>query len=91
MIKRYSFPTEEKANELIALLSEENNPTVTEFTHAIVMLGFQDKWEYNQETEESVLIHKGLTYDVDIMWKAEPLEEFNPFEVNPKTPNHNFS
>ena len=44
MIKRYSFQTEEKANELIALLSEENNPTVTEFTHAIVMLGFQDKW-----------------------------------------------
>ena len=55
MIKRYSLPSEQIAKELIALLSEEPNPTVTEFTHGIVCLGFNNVYEYNEETEESIL------------------------------------
>ena len=90
MIKRYSFPTEEKANELIALLSEENKPTVTTLTHEIVQIGFQNEYEFNEETKESILVKEGKTFDVDIMWKDEALEDFSPFEVFPKTPNHTF-
>jgi hypothetical protein len=100
MIKRYSIPTEKIAKELILLLSDEINPTVTEFTHGIVCLGFQDKripildadWQptYDADGMPLVDVIKGMTYDVDIFWKAEPLEAFNEFEVEPKTPNHNF-
>ena len=86
MIKRYSITSEQIAKDLILLLSDEINPTVTEFTQAIVCLGFQDV--YNKEGE---LIKEGLTYDIDIFWKDEPLEEFNEFEVNPITPNHTFA
>ena len=90
MIKRYSFQTEEKANELIALLSEENKPTVTTLTHEIVQIGFQNEYEFNEETKESILVKEGKTFDVDIMWKDEALEDFSPFEVFPKIPNHSF-
>ncbi len=91
MIKRYSITSEQIAKDLILLLSDEINPTVTEFTHAIVCLGFQDKYLYNEETQESELISKGMTYDVDIFWKGEPLDAFNQYIVEPKTPNHKFA
>ena len=99
MIKRYSIPTEQIAKDLIltlAPLDTENHIvwnklTVTEFTHAIVCLGFQDKYLYNEETQESELISKGMTYDVDIFWKDEPLDAFKEFEVEPVTPNHKFA
>ena len=91
MIKRYSITTEQIAKDLILLLSDEINPTVTEFTHGIVCLGFQDKYLYNEETQESELISKGMTYDVDIFWKDEPLDAFKEFEVEPVTPNHKFA
>lgn len=91
MIKRYSIPTKQKAKELIALLSDEPNPTITETTHAIVCLGFQDKYIFNEETQESELIEKGLTYDVDVFWKDEPNESWNEFEITPATPNHKFA
>ena len=86
MIKKYSFPTEVKAKELIALLSDEPNPTVTETTHGIVILGFQDKYDI-----EGNLIEKGLSYDVDIFWKDLPNEDWTEYEVNPATPNHKFA
>jgi len=91
MIKKYSFPTEVKAKELIALLSDEPNPTVTETTHGIVILGFQYKYSFNEETQESVLIEKGTTFDVDIFWKDLPNESWLEYEVNPSTPNHKFA
>ena len=97
MIKKYSFQTEQQAKNLILLLVDSDNElefnkiTTTKYTYGIVMLGFQDVYQFNEETEESILIKEGLTYDVDIFWKVEPLEEFNQFEVNPKTPNHNFA
>jgi hypothetical protein len=101
MVKRYSFPTEEIAQELMLTLENKEiqyddegvkvdvqfiNPTVTPYTYAIVCLGFQD--EYNEDGE---LTKEGTTYDLDIFWKGEQLEAFNEYEVTPSTPNHNFS
>ena len=85
MIRRYSFPTEQVAKDLIALLSDEPNPTVTETTNAIVCLGFQD--EYNEEGE---LIEEGIAYNVDVMWKNEAINAWLQYEVTPNTPNHKF-
>mgnify|MGYP000958250506 CR=1 FL=1 len=96
-VKRYSFPSEAKAEELLLKLAHEdselafNKLTVTETTHAIVCLGFQNVYEFNAETEESVLVKEGISYDVDVLWKEEDLEGFAEFEVNPKTPNHAFA
>lgn len=89
MIKKYSFPTEIKAFELINLIAE-GKPTVTEHTKGIAYLGFQNEYEFNEETEESVLIKAGETYDVDIFWRVTPFAEFTPYEVNPVTPSHRF-
>lgn len=91
MIKRYSMTTEEKAKELIALLSDEPNPTVTKTTHGIVCLGFQNVYKYNEVTQESELIKEAITYDIDVFWKNEPNINWLDFEVNPSTPNHNFA
>lgn len=97
MIKRYSFPSEAKAKELILKLAPEkfegtfNQLTTTEKTHAIVCLGFQDKYSFDIDTKESVLVSKGLTYDVDVMWKDSPSYGWSAYEVNVKTPNHNFA
>jgi len=91
MVKRYCIPTEEKAKELIALLSDEIKPTVTEFTHGIAHLGFQNVYKYDEVTEESILVKEGLTYNIDVFWKGEPNEEWLEFEVEPKTPNHKFA
>ena len=94
--KRYSFPTEHKAKELILQLADKDNELPftqirgTEKTHGIVCLGFQDKYKFNEETKENELIEKGTTYNVDIAWK-ELDESFEEFEVNPKTPNHKFA
>ena len=90
-IKRYSFPTEAKAKELILKLAHTENElafnkiTTTETTHAIVCLGFQNKYE------DEVLVKEGLTYDVDVMWKDVINKKWNKYEVNVKTPNHNFA
>ena len=89
MIKKYSFPTEQKAFELINLISE-GKPTVTEFTKGIAYLGFQNEYEFNEETQESILIKVGETYDVDIFWRVTPFTEFSEYEVNPVTPTHKF-
>jgi hypothetical protein len=97
MIKRYSFPTKSKAKELILKLAYEENEltfdkiTTTESTHGIVCLGFQDVYDYDEETETSVLIHQALTYDVDVFWKDLQGDEWLDYEVNPVTPNHKFA
>jgi hypothetical protein len=95
-VKGYSFPTEAKAEELILNLVNTDNKlvfnkiTTTETTHGIVCLKFQDKYEYNQEKKEIELIKKGLTYDVDVIWKESPNEDWSGYEVNINTPNHKF-
>ena len=96
-VKRYSFPTEAKAEELLLKLAHEdsalafNKLTVTETTHAIVCLGFEHRYEFNAETEESTLVKEGLTYDVDVFWKEGDIEGFAEYEVHPNTPNHAFA
>ena len=96
-VKRYSFPSEAKAEELLLKLANEENElafnklTVTETTHAIVCLEFDDKYEYNPETEESTLVKEGLTYDVDVFWKDKSGYGWGQYEVSPSTPNHGFA
>lgn len=96
-VKRYSFPSEAKAEELLLKLANEENElafnklTVTETTHAIVCLGFQDKYEYDEATDSSVLVESGLTYDVDVFWKDKSAYGWGQYEVSPNTPNHSFA
>jgi hypothetical protein len=94
MIKRYSFPSEQIAKELILNLDSNDsnfkNVTVTKTTQGLVCLGFQNVYNYNEETKENELIKEGLTYDVDVFWRDAANENWKAYEVNPKTPNHNF-
>jgi hypothetical protein len=96
-VKRYSFPSEAKAEELLLKLANEENElafnklTVTETTHAIVCLGFQDKYEYDEATDSSVLVESGLTYDVDVFWKGNSGYGWGQYEINSNTPNHAFA
>lgn len=96
-VKRYSFPSEAKAEDLLLKLAHEdsalafNKLTVTKNTHAIVCLGFDDKYEFNAETGESKLVKEGLTYDVDVFWKGNSGYGWGQYEVHPNTPNHTFA
>ena len=108
-MKRYSIPTKTKAKNLILLLAlldtenpiEWNKLTVTETTHGIVVLGFQDKRTpildidgmptFDADGLPLVDIIKGTTYDVDILWKGEQPTAWEQYEINPVTPNHIFS
>ena len=98
MNKKYSFPTEEKATELIkSLLSDEQKNTnirkvsVTKCTNGLHYMGKTDTIETNPETGEVTVIKEGTTFDVDVMWRNEPLPSWEQYEVNPKTPNHNWA
>ena len=97
IVKQYSFPSEQIAKEMILELAQEENElpfnkiTVTESTHAIAILGFQDKYEFDEETQESVLVKKAEFYDVDVMWKGRSGYGWSSYEVNPETPNHKFA
>ena len=97
MNKKYSFPDEKTAKDLILALTDEENElpfnkvTSTETTRGIVCLGFQHTYEYNEETEETVMIKESLVYDVDVYWKAEQNKDWLDYEVNPKHPKHNFA
>ena len=83
--------------ELILRLANEENElafnklTVTESTHAIVCLGFQDKYEYDEATDSSILVESGSTYDVDVSWKGNSGYGWGQYEVHPNTPNHAFA
>jgi hypothetical protein len=96
-IKQYSFPTKEIAQELILKLAHEENElafnkiTTTESTRGIFCLDFQNVYDYDEETETSVLIYQALTYDVDVFWKDEENSEWLDFKVEPVTPNHQFA
>lgn len=104
MNKKYSMPTEAKAEELILALNTSEdvvpfrNITVTEGTHAVVALGFQDEIIIDEETEEEVIV-AGLTFDVDVIWKQKFDEEgveliydadWVEYEVSPEFPKHRF-
>lgn len=92
-INRYSFDSEAQAEELILQLSDAvdfKQIKETENTVTIICLGFQNEYAYDEETGEQTLIKEGLTYDVDVVWKHEPLLNWSEFEVEPGTPNHSF-
>ncbi len=89
MIHRYSFPTEIKAKELINTLELKEGQTTSNLIDGIVVIGFEDKYEYDEETSESILIKKGETFNVNVWFKNTPPKEWDNFEVFPKTPNHN--
>ena len=84
MIKRYIFPSEEIANNLISELNLQGGTTNC-YICGIVKLVFQD-----EEIEDSVLIKKATTYNVDVFWRDEALSSWKAYEVEPKTPNHSF-
>ena len=94
MNKKYIFNTEAKAEEMILSLATANEETpnfrqvrVTDTTKGIVVLGFQDKIEINEEGEETVIA--GTTFNVDVAWKTVN-EDWSQYEVNPLTSNHSF-
>ena len=47
--------------------------------------------EYNQEIEESILIKKATTYDVDVFWRDEALNTWKMYEITHKKPRHEFA
>jgi hypothetical protein len=93
-MNRYSFQSEQQAKELITKLLpkdakiEWNKLTVSEHTHGLQIWGFEDKYSFDAETKESVLIEKGLTFNVDVVWKDTPPIEWDKYEVTPTTPSH---
>tara|TARA_R110000803_G_scaffold63443_6_gene124150 strand:- start:65 stop:367 length:303 start_codon:yes stop_codon:yes gene_type:complete len=97
-MKRYSIPTKTKALNLLKTLELEERQTVSKDIHAIVVWGFEDKQvpildaDGMQTFDEDGLplfdIIKGLTYNVDIMWKGEQPTEWEQYEVNPSSPSH---
>ena len=94
MNKKYIFNTEAKAEEMILSLATANEETpnfrqvrVTDTTKGIVVLGFQDKIEIDEEGEETVIA--GTTFNVDVAWKTVNTS-WDAYEVFPLTSNHSF-
>jgi hypothetical protein len=95
-IKRYAFPSEAKAEELILeLITDDSQLTfkeirVSDYSLGVVVLGFENVYDYDAETDTHILIKESFTYDVDVVWKNEQLNSWIEHEVIPNTPNHNF-
>ena len=96
MNKKYIFNTEAKAEEMILSLATANEEgilpnfrqvRVTDTTKGIVVLGFQDKIEIDEEGEETVIA--GTTFNVDVAWKTVNTS-WDAYEVFPLTSNHSF-
>jgi hypothetical protein len=87
-MKRYSFLDEKTAVDLIATLKINFGQTTSDSISGIMVWGFEDKYQYDAETKESVLIEKGLTFNVDVCWKDTPPIAWDKYEVFPKTPSH---
>lgn len=87
MIKRYSFQTEKKAQELILTLGLEPNQTTSKDISGIV-LDVRPLPKYDEDNEVIEVEH--LTYDVDVVWRNEEGDGWGDFKVTPKTPNHKF-
>ena len=98
MNKKYIFTSEAEAETMILALAQQdedgNLPNFREVrntptTYGVVVLGFQDKVEFDEETEEMVVIEEGTTFNVDVAWK-EVNEDWSEYEVFPTSSNHNF-
>lgn len=87
-MNRYSFLTEKLATDLIATLKLKEGQTTSELIAGIQVWGFEDKYSFDAETKESVLIEKGTTFNVDVIWKDEQPIEWKQYEIFAKTPSH---
>ena len=97
MNKKYIFTSEAEAETMILALAQQDEngdlPNfrkvhVTDTTKGIVVLGFQDKGEINEEGEY-VITEEGTTFNVDVAWKTVN-EGWSQYEVHPLTSNHSF-
>ena len=97
MNKKYIFTSEAEAETMILALAQQDEngdlPNfrkvhVTDTTKGIVVLGFQDKGETNEEGEY-IITEEGTTFNVDVAWKTVN-EDWNEYEVQPSTSNHSF-
>ena len=93
MNKKYIFNTEAKAEEMILSLATANEDgilpnfrqvRVTDTTKGIVVLGFQDKGHFDDDTN-NVIDEQGTTFNVDV---AKTNEDWSEYEVEPSTSNH---
>mgnify|MGYP003661724525 CR=1 FL=1 len=96
MNKKYIFSTEAKAEEMILSLVTASEETIsfrdvkrTESTNGIVVIGFQDEIEIDEESGEFIIIEEGTTFNVDVSWKIVN-EGWSDYEVFPENPNHSF-
>ena len=96
MNKKYIFNTEAKAEEMILSLATANEETpnfrqvrVTDTTKGIVVLGFQDKGHFDEDTDTYVIDEQGTTFNVDVAWKTVNTS-WDAYEVFPTTSNHSF-
>ena len=97
MNKKYIFTSEAEAETMILALAQQDENgdlpnfrqvRVTDTTKGIVVLGFQDKGEINEEGEY-VITEEGTTFNVDVAWKTVN-EDWSQYEVEPSTSNHSF-
>ena len=98
MNKKYIFNTEAKAEEMILSLATANEDgtlpnfrqvRVTDTTKGIVVLGFQDKGHFDEDTDTYVIDEQGTTFNVDVAWKTVNTS-WDAYEVLPTTSNHSF-
>lgn len=93
-IKRYSFPNEATAAKLLMQLAPAQlkgtfkQLTKTTHTDGIVC---DVRPQPVIDANGKIILKEHTTYDVDIMWSAASHPDFEPYEINPKTPNHNFA
>jgi len=100
-MKRYSILTKTKALNLIKTLELEEKQTVSKDIHGIMIWGFEDKAipvldSDGQPTFDTngfplVDVIKGLTFNVDVVWKGEQPLKWEQYEVNPSSPSHTVS
>ena len=95
MNKKYIFSTEAKAEEMILSLVTASEETInfrdvkrTESTNGIVVIGFQDETEIDEEGD-TVIIAEGIDFMVDVSWQIVN-EGWSDYEVFPENPNHSF-
>ena len=97
-MNRYSFTTKKRALELLDALELEKGQTVSKDIHGIKVWGFEYKHTpildengvqtFDKDYAPLFNSVKGKTYNVDVVWKNEPLEDWNEFEVFPSSPSH---
>ena len=98
MNKKYIFTSEAEAETMILALAQQDENgdlpnfrkvQVTDTTKGIVVLGFQDKGHFDEDTDTYVIDEQGTTFNVDVAWKTVN-NDWSQYEVHPSNPNHSF-